>query len=130
MFKTLTNLFSPNNATKVVDGIYNGLDKAFYTDEEKAEDKIKIETFKVEAKMKLLPLYEPFKIAQRVIAITFTINFILAFWIGVGLLCFSNDQLLKSYLDLISVFSLGWIMSAIVAWYFTGGVINSFKEKK
>jgi len=38
--------------------------------------------------------------------------------------------LLDKFIALIGVFQLGWIMMAIVAWYFTGGIINSTKGKK
>lgn len=126
MFDFVKSIFSPSVVNKTVDGIYNGVDKAFYTDEEKAEALQK----QVDSKMKLLPLFEPFKIAQRVIAISFTINFICAFWVGVVLLLTDKLQLLEKFIALIGVFQLGWIMLTIIAWYFSGGVVNSFKTKK
>jgi len=126
MFDFVKSIFSPSVVNKTVDGIYNGVDKAFYTDEEKAEALQK----QVDSKMKLLPLFEPFKLAQRIIAISFTFNFILAFWVGVVLLFMEKLELLDKFIGLIGVFQLGWIMMAIVAWYFTGGVVNSFKGKK
>ena len=125
MFDFVKSIFSPSVVNKTVDGIYNGVDKAFYTDEEKAEALQK----QVDSKMKLLPLFEPFKLAQRIIAISFTFNFILAFWIGVVLLFMEKLELLDKFIALIGVFQLGWIMMAIVAWYFTGGIINSTKGK-
>ncbi len=73
MFGFISNIFTPDTVNKTVDGIYNGVDKLFYTDEEKAEATQK----QIDTKLKLLPLFEPFKIAQRIIAIIFTINFIL-----------------------------------------------------
>lgn len=122
----MKSLFSPSVVTKTVDGIYNGIDKAIYTDEEKADNQKE----QVKSKMALIPLFEPFKLAQRIIAISFTINFIFAFWVGVALLFMKQQELLDSYLKLIAVFQLGWIMLTIVAWYFTGGVVNSFKTNK
>ena len=106
MFDFIKGVFSPEIATKTVDGIYNGIDKAFYTDEEKAEALQK----QVDTKLKLLPLFEPFKLAQRVIAISFTINFILAFWVAVVLLFMDKIELLDKYIAIIGVFQLGWIM--------------------
>ena len=41
---------------KAVDGVYNGVDKLFYTDEEKADN------WRLAMKV-----YEPFKLAQRLI---------------------------------------------------------------
>ena len=46
---------------KVIDAGINGIDKAFYTDEEKAEDAIT----RIGLKERILQAYEPFKLAQR-----------------------------------------------------------------
>ena len=120
-----SDIFTSKSGEKTVDGIYNGIDKAFYTDEEKADMVIK----QTDMKLKLLPLFEPFKLAQRFIAILFSVNFILAFWVGVVIWWFGKDEQLESFTRLIGVFNLGWIMTAIITWYFSGGVINSLKSK-
>ena len=119
----LSSIFSSSIAEKAVDGIYNGVDKAFYTAEEKA---IALQK-QVDTKLKLLPLFEPFKLAQRVIAIAFTINFLLAFWVGAFLLRFSPEYF-DAFISLVVTFNFGWIMAAIVAWYFTGGIVNGIKK--
>ena len=121
---SLGSLFSSSSAEKVVDGVYNGIDKAFYTDEERADQELK----KAEIKLKFLPLFEPYKLAQRYIAVMFTINFIMAFWVGVFLLLYSTEKVLLSYLKLIGTFELGYIMIAIIVWYFTNGT-GLFKKK-
>jgi len=121
----LTSIFSPKSADKAVDGIYNGIDNMFYTDEEKAVAQQK----RIDTKLNLLPLFEPFKIAQRVIAISFTINFILAFWVGVAIYFFKENKL-DNYITIVATFNLGWIMMAIITWYFTGGLLNSAKKDK
>jgi len=118
------NLFTSNTAEKAVDGIYNGIDKTFYTDEEKA---IAVQK-QIDTKLKLLPLFEPFKLAQRYIAISFTVNFLVAFWVGVGLFVF-KPEFFDGFITIVTTFKLGWIMGAIVTWYFTGGIINSVKAK-
>jgi len=118
------SIFSPSSADKAVDGIYNGIDNMFYTDEEKAVAQQK----RIETKLNLLPLFEPFKIAQRIIAISFTINFILAFWVGVAIY-FYNQKLLDGYLAIIATFNIGWIMMAIITWYFTGSLVTSITGK-
>ena len=122
----LSSIFSPSIANKAVDAVIDAGDALVYTDEEKA----KALQLATETKLKMLPLYEPFKLAQRLIAITFTINFILAFWAGVLIyFVFGNTQL-KEYLALVTAFQLGWIMLAIISFYFGGGFINSFKGVK
>ena len=122
----LKGLFSPHVVNKTVDGIYNGVDKMFYTDEEKAEAQQR----QADTKLKLLPLFEPFKLAQRFIAIIITVNFFLAFWVGVAILLIGTEELLSNYLGLVVGFEIGWIMLTVVAWFFTGGVVNSFKTQK
>lgn len=120
----LSDIFSVKSVNKIVDGVYNGADKAFYTDEERADMEVKMS----ETKMKMLELYEPFKLAQRYLAFAFTINFILAFWVGT-ILFFWLPTYLDGFLKLISVFQLGWIMLAIVSFYFGGGLMNRFNSK-
>ena len=60
------SLFGNENViNKAVDGVYNGLDKVMYTDEEKADMAIKRSNLHI----KFLKAYEPFKIAQRFLAL-------------------------------------------------------------
>ena len=120
----LWDIFTPKTIEKSVDAIINTGDALFYTDEEKAQARQKA----VETKLKMLPLFEPFKLAQRYIAFTFTLNFILAFWVAVSVYLFGTDSQLKEYLAIVSVFQLGWIMLTIVGFYFSGGFIESYKR--
>jgi len=58
----------------------------------------------------------------------FAVNFILSFWAGVAFYLFASDEKFRGFLSLVGVFSLGWIMIAIITFYFGGGFINSFKK--
>jgi len=118
-----SSLFSADTINKSVDAVINTGDALFYTDEEKAQASQKA----VETKLKMLPHFEPFKLAQRYIAIMFTINFIASFWVGVLFFYFGTPKQLEGYIHLIAVFQFGWIMLAIVSFYFGGGFINSAK---
>jgi len=99
----------------VVDGVYNGIDKLAYTPEEKADN------FRG-----MLKLYEPFKIAQRLLALTFSIPYMLAwlgtftasFWVNVDV----QYKLLNG--------DVGSVVMLIVAFYFAGGVADTFMNKK
>ena len=113
MLETVGKIFNPN---KLVDAVIDTGDAIFFTDEEKA--KMKVE---------LLKHYEPFKLAQRLLALIFTINFILAFWVGVALFIW-YPNLASGFLGLVKAYELGWIMLAIVSFYFTGGVLNVIKK--
>lgn len=105
---------SDEHIGKLVDGAYNGIDKIVYTDEEKADH------FK-----KLLTLYEPFKITQRLLAVifgsTYCAGWIIAF-------CAGFQVSVESQLEMLNG-TMGQITLAIVAFYFMGGTINSLLNK-
>lgn len=92
------------------------IDDIWETDAEKRESKTK-------AKIALMNSYAPFKVAQRWIAIMFTINFILTFWATVILWALEKDM--DGFLEIIAAFNIGWIMFAIVTFYFGGGLSES-----
>jgi uncharacterized membrane protein len=117
----LSNIFSPDVVSKSVDAIINTGDVLVYTAEEKAQAYQKA----VDTKLKMLQHFEPFKIAQRGLAFMFAINFLLSFWVGVAFYYFGTIEQLKGFLDLVGVFQLGWIMLAIISFYFGGGFISS-----
>lgn len=117
--KLLSKIFGSD---KIIDAGISAGDKLFFTNEEKADYRIK-----------LLKAYEPFKLAQRLIALLVTavylfihltaaIMFVVSFWIekakeaSEGLFTLNNE-------------SLGTAFAIIVAWYFAGGVINNIKKK-
>jgi len=118
------DIFSIKSVDNIVNAVINTGDAVAYT----AEEKAKAEQLKVDTKLKMLPLYEPFKIAQRYIAFAFTANFILSFWVGVVFLYF--DFKVDDYIKLIATFQLGWIMIAIVSFYFGGGFVAGFQKMK
>lgn len=104
-----SNLFGTENVVnKVVDGIYDGLDASIYTAEEVVSDR-----------KQLLKLYEPFKLAQRLIALTFCIPYMLA-WSVTFFASFFID--VKGQVDmLLSPVGPATIVAVIVGFYFYGG---------
>lgn len=94
---------------KVINAGISGLDAIVFTDEEKSK-----------AQQEFLKLYEPFKLAQRYLAVIFSIPYALA-WITTFIASFFADvdkQLLLLNGD------IGSIVGAIVSFYFLGGVVN------
>ena len=71
MFKKIFGAIfgSPENTTKVVDGAFHGLDKLFYTDEEKADTAKEVRSWF----LKYLEASQPQNLARRFIAITVTL---------------------------------------------------------
>lgn len=109
------SLFSSKSVVEdATEAVISGVDKIWYTDEEKAE---RFERF--------LKLYEPFKRAQRLLALVFcipyalcaTLTFILSFWVDVS-----------TQLDLLGGM-FGVIVATIVGFYFGGGLLESRKAK-
>ena len=86
---------------------------------------------KSKAKTDLLAAYQPFKLAQRYIALMFTAMFLFIMANGVvgalyGVIDMSNVQAAK---DFASALWLGEIMLGIVGFYFGGGLAESVKKK-
>jgi hypothetical protein len=128
-----TSLFGNENVIKkAADGIYNGVDAAFYTNEEKAS-----------GFLNLLKGYEPFKIAQRLLMLVVTIPYVLI-WVLCALLIMSSGFVASDTgAELIEAAkvtgamnndTLGIPVSLVVAFYFGGGalegVVGRMRAKK
>lgn len=119
---------------KTVDGVYNGVDKLVYTQEEKAE------RFE-----RILKLYEPFKLAQRWIALMVGIPFVLIhvacslIWVA-SIFIVSSDMNYAIFIGRLGEVitsnneTLGEPFGYIVIFYFMGGasegVVKAFTERK
>ncbi len=111
---------------KAIEKVSSGIDKAFFTKEEKSEQWI--ETLKA---------YEPFKLAQRLIALLVTSAYLLV-WLMCALMMFlglwfeNNIELSKQIAEWNNE-TLGIPFIIIISFYFAGGaaegVIGKFKRK-
>lgn len=140
----LSKLFSARETAKdLVGAVIDSGDKAFYTDEEKADAKQKI----IEFFPTLLESYSAFKIAQRILAIWFSLLFGIAFLTGLTMEVINiiikynalKDGLLSEkiilldtqpLINIVSAFSLATIVLTIVGFYFFGGTLASIKKDK
>lgn len=107
----------------VVDSIRDGVDKSILTPEER-----------LDYHKELLKSYEPFKLIQRYLALSVTALFALVMVLEVGLIIigkwypsFIETAMLINGLEMVSMISYSFM--SIMALYFSGGVINSFKGK-
>jgi len=101
------------------------IDDIHTSDEEEIKAKSK-------AKVDLMKSYEPFKIAQRYIALMFTAVFIFIMLNGIlgslyGWIDIANVEAAKKFANEMW---LGEIMLSIVGFYFGGGLANSIKGRK
>lgn len=99
---------------KVIDGVMKGADKLVYTDQEKKE------TFE-----RLLTLYEPFKLAQRLLAVIYSVPFVLIHFV-----CFIGEMINIALGNDYGIFkpvmeinneTLGLPCLTILGFYFAGG---------
>ena len=83
-----------------------------------------------DAKVRVMQSYEPFKVAQRYIALLFTFTFLGCFILVMGKTLFGNVSNLEDVRGVISEFWIGEIMMLIATFYFGGGLAESIKRKK
>jgi len=98
------------------------IDDMVETDAEARESKTK-------AKIDLMTAYAPFKIAQRYIALMFTGTFLICFFI-VLLTTLAGVSKTDDVVKVMETFNIGWTMTAIVIFYFGGGLVESTKNEK
>ena len=114
MFKLLGRIFNPK---KLGESLISGVDKAILTNEEK-----------LDYMQKMLVLYEPYKLAQRVLAIMFSGSFLLVHVItAITHFIYVLRELNPE--PIISLYqynndSLGTLVMIIVGFYFAGGVLE------
>ena len=122
-------IFGNNNIVKK--GI-DLIDEAFYTDEEKAEDKMKLLEKKSEIKIEQLKAYHPYKITQRFIALSFIFVFLFIMLNGIiaQLYGIVDIQNVKNALKFANKMWLGEIVLIIITFYFGGGAIEGILDKR
>ena len=98
----------------IINAAISAGDKMFHTPEEKAEHYLLV-----------MKAYEPFKLAQRYLALIFCVPYAVS-WMLTFIASFVTDITAQS--DLLSG-TIGHIVLAIVAFYFCGGVVSSLKGK-
>lgn len=120
----LKRLFSPKDASSVVDGVIGGIDSLVFTPQERA--KLKIE---------MLKTLEPFKIVQRILAFAAALHWLIAGFNVIGAVWVK--ELTEGKIDAVAPlleYALSdyvfWPTMAVFSLYFSGGVIESFKRSR
>ena len=108
------------------------IDEAWTSDEEKADNEVKIIEAKTNAKATLLNAYAPFKLAQRYLAMMFTFVYLFIMINGIlgSLYGWVNMENVRESLKFSNEMWLGEIMITIVAFYFGSGMIESVGRTK
>ncbi len=90
------------------------IDEAFESAEEKASNKIE-----------LIRAYEPYKVAQRYLALIFSFTFVGTYVLVLVMYFYDKDT--TEVTNILQSFQIDMIMLTIVMFYFGGGLVNSFK---
>ena len=129
MLGILSNIFGSGDVVKK--GL-DLIDEAWTSDEEKADNEVKIIEAKTNAKATLLNAYAPFKLAQRYLALMFTFVYLFIMMNGIlgSLYGWVNMENVRESLKFANEMWLGEIMITIVAFYFGSGMIESVGRTK
>ena len=84
---------------------------------------------KSKAKTDLLAAYQPFKLAQRYLALMFAFTFLLCFAITLAMTLAGKGDI-EGVKAILGDFWIGEIMLIIVGFYFGGGLAESVRNKK
>ncbi len=115
MWNVIKSIFS---SSSLIETGMKGIDKAIFTDQEKKE-----------LHLKMLPHYQAFKLAQRLLALIFVSSYIICLFLYLILLMMDSAHAYQ-VLDGVHQFNLHMIVITIVGFYFAGGVVDSLKRKK
>lgn len=83
---------------------------------------------KTKAKTELLASYAPFKLAQRYLALIFSVTFVFSYLLV--LLLSLRDTDITEVRQIITAFKIDWIMLTIVGFYFGGGALEGLIERR
>ena len=108
------------------DVIKSGIDliDSFHTS---AEEEVEAKT---NAKVAIMNAYAPFKLAQRVIAFSFTATYLACFAMVLGFTLMDRVTDADKVQQVLEDFQIGWSMIVILGFYFGAGAAEGFMEKK
>ena len=122
-FSKITGLFGSSDtadyaAKKVVDGIYNGLDKIWETDEEKSDAKqLGTETF---LKIMTLGYAEngPRSVNRRWLAWGITAWVLFNAQVAIVFAVLGKDEIVNKIISIADAFMIGWAFAGVVSFFF------------
>ena len=119
-------------AKEVVQEGLKMIDEAFYTDEEKAQDSVKLLEKKSELKIKQLEAYHPYKKTQRFLALSFVLVFLFIMLNGILAQLYGVVEIknVENALNFANKMWLGEIVLIIVTFYFGGGAVEGILDKR
>ena len=87
-------------------------------------------TAKTKAKVDIMQAYAPFKLAQRIIAFSFTFTYLACFALVLGFTLMDRVADADKVQRVLEDFQIGWSMIVILGFYFGGAAAEGFMERK
>lgn len=122
--KAIDNIVDKDNGLIAKAGGY--IDRLSFTDEEKAEHRLKVQQWG----LKQLEALAPFKVVQRILAFNISliwsvvaINVLVAVWVG-------DEQIKADLLEFAFSDYVFWPVTVCFGLYFGGGLIESIRKAK
>ena len=85
---------------------------------------------KTKAKVEIMNAYAPFKLAQRVIAFSFTATYLVCFAMVLGFTLMDRVDDAAAVQSVVEQWQIGWAMIVILGFYFGAGAAEGFMERK
>ena len=121
----LSNIFgTSDNASKIVDGAISGIDKAFFTDEERAENGAKI----AEWYLRYLEASQPQNLARRLIAICVVSLWIALVVFSVAIYRIDEGWSLYAFDTMTDVVLNPFLM--VMGFYYAAHVVRAWQGEK
>lgn len=118
----------PQAAEKVLDGAISGIDKIFFTDEEKSEAQQKLGDAWIELQKILTQETSTQAVTRRILSVLVVVPYVLMNVTACIAYPFSPDY--AKFLMEVANGQFGWIVLAVVSFYFGPYMLGRMMEKK
>lgn len=124
MFGKLTSLLggadtAEHTVKKVVDGVYNGVDKLFYTDEEKSDARQKAwDSVLSFITMAYADQNSTRSVTRRWLAWAIVGSILLSFFVSLVLILLDKPEKAKAIIELANAYNLGEAFLGVIVFYF------------
>ena len=122
------SIFSRLNPQKIIDSVTSGIDKSFYTPEEKADMTKKMTELNLDFVKSTMSENSVRSYTRRIIAVSIVSVFLLLMIFGVVMYFF--NPLAGQFIITSTSELLGYPFLAIVVFYFGGSVVSGLVKKK
>lgn len=115
---------------KLLDASISGIDKAFYTDEEKAEKRAEAYARWQDLQLVLAEKGTGTAVNRRIVSWFVLIAFMLSFLVTLGFSLAGYIEQARTAMEVAENFKVGWAFSAVIVFYFGPHVVGAYGGRK